>query len=98
MSPGALWRDTPLWALQILIDELPAIEAGQLQRAAQAASFPYLERRDRRAMAGDWERLTRPQGAPDPNAFSPEIFEDLDAAQAYFERLGIPVKRITEAA
>jgi hypothetical protein len=92
-----LWRHTPQWALEILIEQLEAVEAGRLQQVIQGASFPYLKDHDRRAVSRELAALTAPRGAPDPNAFTPELFNDLDAAAAYFERLGIEVKRVSTA-
>jgi hypothetical protein len=54
---------------------------------------PHLKAHDRRALLRELARLTAPKGAPDPRAFSPAIFEDLDRAAAYFEQMGIEVKR-----
>lgn len=73
---------------------MPAIEAGRLEQAANAAAVPHLKPADRRAVLRDLSRLTAPKGAPDPLAFTPAIFSDLDAAAAYFEQLGIEVKRV----
>lgn len=93
-----LWRDTPLWALRILVDELPAIEAAQLQARAQAAAFPYLKDGDRRGLVHEWRALTRPRGyvrGEPPTATAPAepAASDPAAAAAYFAAMGARVVR-----
>nr|MBP7572056.1 hypothetical protein [Acidobacteriota bacterium] len=57
-----LWRATPQWALSILIEELPAIEAERLARLAQAATVPHMRDGDRRGLWHELRGLTRPRG------------------------------------
>lgn len=93
-----LWRHTPQWALRILIDELPAIEAAQLQRMAQAASFPWLKDEPRRALTRDLASLTAPAGtARGPDIAALMAAGDLDAAAAAMTALGIAVRRVETA-
>jgi hypothetical protein len=88
---------TPLWALDVLVSELDGIEAGELKHAAHAAAFPYLKDEARRRLIRDLEDAARPRGATPPNAFTPELFNDLDAAAALLTGLGIEVRRANTA-
>lgn len=92
----ALWRDTPLWALRILVAELPVVQADALQRAAQAAAFPHLKDGDRRELVRAWRQIARPRGAaPAPPVAPPDpLTEDRAAAAAYFAAMGARVVRV----
>jgi len=93
----ALWRDTPLWALRILVAELATVQADAAQQAAQAAAFPHLKDGDRRELVRAWRQITRPRGAPPaaPPAARPDpLTEDRAAAAAYFAAMGARVVRV----
>lgn len=87
---------TPMWALQILVDELPALEAHALEQAATAAITPHLKDHDRRELLRSLQWEHRPQGrmpaAAAPDSTEPPV-RDLDAAAAYFASMGIRVVR-----
>lgn len=88
---------TPLWALRILVDELPALEAADLAQAAQAATVPHMKDGDRRGLWHELKAAARPRGR---RAAPPELrpaeprTHDPAAAAAFFASQGIRVRKV----
>lgn len=88
---------TPLWALRILVDELPALEAADLAQAAQAATVPHMKDGDRRGLWHELKAATRPRGRrtapPEPLPAEPRVHDPAAAAE-FFASQGIRVRKV----
>lgn len=88
LDPRALVT-TPLWALQVLVDELPGIEAAEQLARVNAATMPHAKAADARRYQRDLARLAYP---PEPVPPMPKERIDPQAAAEWFKAQGIIVK------
>lgn len=81
----------PRWQVQLLIRELPALDALENTATIEAVLAPYLKDHDRRALLRRLDRRMRSLRAPEP---APELPTDHDPEQAaaWFAAQGIKVR------
>lgn len=79
----------PAWVLEILVEQMDRLDAEDMQKAMIAASAPYMQEHDRRALFRRLNSLSARLQRPEP-----PVVTEIDAAKAreWFETLGIKVQ------
>ena len=78
----------PIYQLDILLSELPRVEARQLRRDIQATTAPHLKPSDRRALLHRLDRAAQVRVAA-PTTSDTERVHDPVAAAAWFAERGV---------
>ena len=79
---------TPQWVLGLLLDEMPRLQAEELEQAIVAAIAPYMRRADRQRLLSRLSAITHPRPKPKPMQI---IEHDPEKARAWFENMGAQV-------
>jgi hypothetical protein len=86
---------TPMWELDILIEQRVFVAALAAQQAVTASAVPRMKQEDLRSLVRSLEDQARPRGGGGPAvSITPELFNNLDNAAAVLTGMGIEVRRV----